>query len=68
MLLYKRFIELIDEKKQQKKDMYELIKPNLYEELELVKQERNRLCSNIFRVKKTKERNKRDELSMTDYE
>jgi hypothetical protein len=31
MLLYKRFIELIDEKKQQKKEMYELIKPNLYE-------------------------------------
>lgn len=66
MLLYKRFIELIDEKKQQKKEMYELIKPNLYEELELVKQERNRLCSNIFRVKKTKERNKRDEFSVDD--
>jgi hypothetical protein len=31
MLLYKRFIELIEEKKQQKKEMYELIKPNLYE-------------------------------------
>ncbi len=30
MLLYKRFIEMIDEKRQQKKEMYEMIKPNLY--------------------------------------
>jgi hypothetical protein len=65
MMLYRRFVELIDDKKQQKKEMYEMIKPNLYEELELVKQERNRLCANKFRIMKTNERFRRDEEDLS---
>lgn len=61
MMLYMRFSQMIEQKRQQKKQMYELIKPNLYEELEQVKQERNRACANMFRNKKLTQKSKSSE-------